>query len=814
MNWRSLRKCIFNSAALSCLVLLGSTSYSQLDSTVTLDGLNQPVEILKDKWGISHIYAQTEHDLFFAQGYSAARDRLFQFEIWRAQATGTTAEMLGPRMLDRDQGARLFKFRGDMITEMQHYHPNGVEIISAFVDGVNAYIDEALQNPQSLPLPFKLLGIQPQHWTPEVVISRHQGLRSNIRTELRTGRAVCTVGEAKVRELQYYRPHQPILKLDELIDCDALVESDILRLYNAHTRPIRFEPEDVALAENRNSATAFRQLASVLTAEEQLLQKRDKENIGSNNWVVSGDLTQDGWPMMINDPHRSQSVPSLRYWAHLVGPGWNVIGGGEPEIPGISIGHNEQGAWGLTVFNTDSEDLYVYQTNPANSNQYRFRDRWEEMQIIEEVIDVKGSSPVTVALKYTGHGPVTYEDEARNLAYAIRPAWLEVGGAPYLASLRMDQASSWEEFREATNYSNMPGENMIWADRDGNIGWQAVGIAPLRRNFSGMVPVPGDGRYEWDGYLEIKSKPNDLNPDRGFIETSNSNYTPPDFPYMDAIGYTWTDPYRWARSSEVLASGRKFNMMDMVELQHDYLSIPARSLVPFFKELTASDPQVEAARQALLDWDFVLDKDSIEAGIYIAFERQLLDNIETLKVPEVAVDYLTVGMKTTIDMLLAPNGDFGDDPLQGRDQFLLDTLAQGIANLREKLGPNMQNWVYGQADYKHALIRHPLASAVNDEIRSRLNVGPVPRGGNSYTVGAASSGDNQTSGASFRIFVDTRDWDNTLGMNTPGQVGDPDSPLYDNLFELWANDKVFPAFFSREKIETVLYETLNLIPAR
>ncbi|MEX0964446.1 MAG: penicillin acylase family protein [Pseudohongiellaceae bacterium] len=796
------------------VITLGCTAVqAQNNRSVNIEGLDQPVEILKDKWGISHIYAETEHDLFFAQGYSAARDRLFQFEIWRAQATGTTAALFGPRMIDRDHGTRLFKFRGPMEDEMNHYHPRGVDIITAFVHGVNAYIDEALDNPDALPLPFKLLGIQPQHWTEEVVISRHQGLLGNIAQELNIGRAVCTIGEDAVRELQYFHPHDPILALDPMIDCDSLLHNDILHLYSSYRSSMKFEPSDIVAAANRNSSESFDQIAATVLAEDINLQKHDLDDIGSNNWVVSGDLTQDGWPMMINDPHRAQSVPSLRYWAHLVGPGWNVIGGGEPEIPGISIGHNEQGAWGLTVFGTDGEDLMVYETNPANPNQYRYQGRWEDMQIIEEVIEVKGAAAVTVLLKYTRHGPVSFEDSEKNLAYAVRPAWMEVGGAPYLASLRMDQAKTWEEFRDATNYSNIPGENMIWADRDGNIGWQAVGIAPLRRNFSGLVPVPGDGRYEWDGYLEIKQKPNAYNPDVGYIETSNSNYTAPDYPHLDAIAYTWTDPYRWARGSELLNSGRKFNMTDMIEFQHDYLSIPARSLTPLFNDLRAQDSQVETARQMLLDWDFQLDKDSIEAGIYIAFERQLLDNIKELKVPDQASDFLNVGMKTTIDMLLAPDGDFGSDPIAGRDEFVLDTLAQAVANLRAKLGPNIENWVYGQADYKHALIRHPLGAAVNEEIRGRLEVGPLPRGGNGYTVGATGSGDNQTSGASFRIFVDTRDWDNTLGMNTPGQVGDPDSPLYDNLFELWANDRVFPAFYSREKIETVLFERLDLIPA-
>ena len=811
MQTRSLLSLVLLTAIAS--LAIGSTvARAQGNSSVNIEGLDQSVEILKDKWGISHIYALTEHDLFFAQGYSAARDRLFQFEIWRAQATGTTAALFGPRMIDRDHGTRLFKFRGPMADEMNHYHPRGVDIITAFVHGVNAYIDEALDDPDSLPLPFKLLGIQPQHWTEEVVISRHQGLLGNIGQELNIGRAVCAIGENAVRELQYFHPHDPILSLDPMIDCESLIENDILHLYTSYRSSIKFEPNDIVAGTDRNTKQSYAQIASTINAEDINLKEHDLDDIGSNNWVVSGDLTQDGWPMMINDPHRAQSVPSLRYWVHLVGPGWNVIGGGEPEIPGVSIGHNEQGAWGLTVFGTDGEDLMVYETNPANPNQYRYQGRWEDMQTIEEVIEVKGADSVTVELKYTRHGPVSFEDTNKNLAYAVRPAWMDVGGAPYLASLRMDQAATWEEFRDASNYSHIPGENMIWADRDGNIGWQAVGIAPLRRNFSGLVPVPGDGRYEWDGYLEIKNKPNAFNPDVGYIETSNSNYTPPDYPNLDAIAYTWTDPYRWARGSELLSSGRKFNMTDMIEFQHDYLSIPARSLVPFFKDLRANDRQVEAARQMLMNWDFRLDKDSIEAGIYVAFERQLLDNMEALKVPEVASDFLNVGMKTSIDMLLAPDGDFGNDPIAGRDEFLLNTLGEAVATLQEKLGANIEDWVYGQADYKHALIRHPLGAAVSEEVRSRLELGPLPRGGNGFTLGATGSGDNQTSGASFRIFIDTRDWDNTLGMNTPGQVGDPDSPLYDNLFELWANDKVFPAFYSRDKIETVLFETLDLIP--
>lgn len=792
--------------------LLTPPALAQGTESLDVPGLEQPVEIIKDLWGISHIYAESEHDLFFAQGFSAARDRLFQFEIWRAQATGTTAQILGPRAVQRDHGTRLFQFRGDMEQEMNHYHPRGAQIIPAFVDGVNAYIDHALRDPDGLSLPFQLLGIEPQHWTPEVVISRHGGLLGNIGQELSTGRAVCEIGPEAVKDIVYYHPHEPVLDLDPAIDCDSLLENDILGLYYAYRGGLQFEPADIIATSLRSEPDEYRELAALIEAEEQQLVDDAADDIGSNNWVVSGELTQDGWPMMVNDPHRAQAVPALRYWVHLVGPGWNVIGGGEPTIPGVSIGHNEYGAWGLTVFSTDGEDLLVYETDPSDPNRYRYQGRWESMRLIEDTIPVKDADPVVVTLKYTRHGPVTFEDTDRNLAYAVRPAWMEVGGAPYLASLRMDQARDWEEFRDASDYSHIPGENMVWADREGNIGWQAVGIAPIRRNFSGMVPVPGDGRYEWDGYLPIRAKPNEFNPERGYIETSNSNHTPPDFPYLDAIGYTWTDPYRWSRASEVLASGRKFNMVDMIRLQHDYLSVPARTLTPLLEPLRSSDPGVEAARRRLLDWDFVLAPNSVEAGIYVAFERQMLDEIEELKVPDEAQPYLGVGMKRAIDYMLAPDGDFGADPIAGRDAFLLRAFEAGIEDLREDLGPEPEDWVYGQENYKHALIRHPLSPAVDAETRARLDVGPVPRGGNGYTVGATGGGNNQTSGASFRIFVDTRDWDNTLGMNTPGQVGDPESPLYDNLFDLWANDRTFPAFYSRDRIESVVFERLELVP--
>jgi len=801
---------------------------------IDLPGLDDPVEILVDRWGISHIYAETEHDLFFAQGWNAARDRLFQLEIWRRQATGTVAEILGPRELERDRGARLFRFRGDMEQELRHYHPRGVEIVHAFVDGVNAYVSMAREDPDLLSVEFRMLGIEPGYWTPEVVISRHQGLLSNIRSELRYGRAVAAAGPEAVKEVAGFQPRDPKLALDPALDPDHLLEHDVLAPYNAFRGGIRFQPEDV-LPEYRDrgamgedgaagdggvprapgSPVVLPQSVEAMNGgvEGELLAL--SSDIGSNNWVVSGNRSASGFPIMANDPHRTQAAPSLRYWVHLVGPGWNVIGGGEPVLPGVSIGHNEYGAWGLTVFATDSEDLYVYELHPDDPDLYRYRDGWERMTVIRDTIPVRGMEPAVVEHRYTRHGPVVFRDQEAGIAYAVRAAWMEPGGSPYLASLRIDQARSWEEFREACTYSNIPGENMIWAGRDGTIGWQAVGIAPIRRNWSGLVPVPGDGRYEWDGYLPIQAKPHTVDPPDGYFASANNYLIPKDYPFPDAVGYEWSDPYRWLRAVEVLGTGRRFSLQDMMALQTDELSIPARTLVRLLENVASGDPLVEEARRLLLNWGHVLDRSSIEAGIYVAWEGEVRSGIRTLKVPDTLLPHLgSVSMRQALEWILLPDGAFGSDPVAGRDAFLLSALEKAVEDLTERFGADPAGWVYGQEGYKHILLHHPLGRAVSPEWRDRLEVGPAPRGGNSYTLNQTGGGDNQSTGASFRIIVDTEDWDRAVGMNNPGQGGHPDHPHYEDLFSLWARNGFHPVFYTRAKVETVTGERFHLNPGR
>ena len=782
------------------LILLPAIAPAQ--STLQVKGLGQPVEVIRDAWGVNHIYAKNTHDLFFAQGYCAAKDRLFQFEVWRRQATGTVSEILGPRELARDIGTRLFKFRGDMKTELNHYHQQGELIIQAYVDGVNAYVAETEGDPSKLPAEFRLLNIRPGRWTPEVVISRHQGLLGNMPEELQMGRAVARAGADAVSAVEWFHPKKPDLTLDESLKGDLLFK-DILEPYNAYRKDIVFTAGDLDKTAQDKDAV----LSNINQSLETAYQPRGAESEGSNNWIVSPARSASGHALLANDPHRKIAVPSLRYVVHLVAPGWNVIGGGEPEIPGVSIGHNEEGAWGLTIYETDGEDLYAYDLDPQHLDRYRYKGKWVPMKMIRETIHIKGAKDSTVSLMYTVHGPVTFVDSVNKKAYAVRCAWMEPGGAPYLASLRIDQSKTWEQFREACAFSHIPGENMIWADKKGNIGWQAVGIVPIRKNFSGLVPVPGDGRYEWAGFLPIKERPHLLNPSKGFFATANQDVTPSDYTHWDAVGYTWADDYRGDRINEVLSAKSRVTMEDMKALQTDYHSLPARELLPMLAGVRFSDSLVAAASDQLKSWDLVLDKSSIAAGIYVQWEREVYARGNREFIPSSLRGLASMQFTRILQRLKDPAMSVTE-----RTAFVKASFEDAVTVLAGKLGRDTRQWTYGQDRYKHVTMEHPLNGVVNADWKKKLNVGPLPRGGNGSTPGSTGGADNQLSGASFRLIVDTGDWDSAIMINTPGQSGDPNSPYYRNLFPIWANDQYFPASYSRAKVESVMKEKIVLTP--
>ncbi len=772
-----------------------------------LAGLREPVEIIKDRWGISHIYARNQDDLFFAQGFNVASDRLFQLELWRRQATGTVAEILGEKALRRDIGARLLKFRGDLKEELDFYHPRGEEIVSAFVRGINAYVDLARRDPDLLPVEFRLLGTTPRHWTPEVVVSRHNGLFRNAMGEVRLAQGVRTVGPEKLKEWLDLHPGDPDLRPAEGLDLE-LITDEIITLYEETRSPLRFSVDDIADATARASTAAARIPFGPWPS---LLGSFPSTSMGSNNWVVSGRLTKSGYPFLANDPHRALQTPSLRYWVHLSAPGWNVIGGGEPALPGVSIGHNDFGAWGLTIFSADQEDLYIYETDPENPARYRYSGDWEEMTTVRERIPVKGRAALEAELKFTRHGPVIFEDAERHVAAALRASWLEVGCAPYLSSLRMDQVKNWPEFQAACFKNRTPSENMVWADREGNIGWQATGLVPVRPNWQGLLPVPGDGRFEWAGFLPADEMPSLFNPEAGFIATANQDNLPEGYPYK--VGFQWADPFRFLRISEVLGSGRRLSLLEMRDLQQDVISLPARRLIPLLRDLQGGAAPVREAMNTLRTWDFVLSPKSTAAAVYIAWERAVLEELRTALLPEAARSILRQPpLLKAIGWLEQPDERFRRDPEAARDRLLVDALEQAVEFLVKTFGPDPEKWRYGDPKFHHVSLRHPLSAALKEEWRKTFDLGPLPRGGDGQTVNSTSDNDNQTSGATFRIIADLADWDHSMGTNSPGQSGDPGDAHYSDLFNPWAEGEYFPVYFSRAKIDSVAEKLIRLVP--
>ncbi len=785
-------------AGLILIILVGFSASAQDVQKLQTMGLNEPVEIIKDNWGVSHIYAQNQTDLFFAQGYNAARDRLFQFEIWRRKATGTLSEIMGAKALEHDKGARLLRFKGDINAEMAHYHEDGVEIITAFVAGVNAYIKKTEKNPELLTFEFDLLGVKPGYWTPEIVISRHNALTGGVAGEIMLAKTITALGSEMTRKiLPFYRDTH--LEPFEGIDLSKITD-EIMASYRASRSQPAFDGSDL-----KNP-----QMVKVINGDVDDFDPNfwndpieGINNLGSNNWVISGRKTRSGKPIMANDPHRAIQSPSLRYMVHLNAPatngkmGWNVIGAGEPVLPGISIGHNEHGAWGLTIFRIDQEDLYVYETNPDNVNQYKYNGQWKEMIVEATDINVRGQEKEQAQLKYSIHGPIIYEDIENNLAFGLKAAWLEIGATPYLASLRMDQATTWDEFREACSFSGLPGENMIWADKNGTIGWQSVGLTPVRFGWDGSLPVPGDGTYEWNGYVPIKSMPHISNPKEGWYGTANNHNVPKGYPNIFSDFYA--DPARVYRLREVMDGAVDQTIQDSMVLQYDNKSMNAEKITPFIKNVKVPR-KLRDAQKLLATWDHMMDRSSAAAALYDKWELIMIYDLSTCVIPEQYVDKLAAisRVKLTEWVINPPEFVFGTNPEEARDQAIIQSLEAAVAFLSEDIGPNMEDWEYGKVHF--AEIIHPLSHLLDGEMQSKVDIASLPRGGASNTLNANHGNGRQTSGASFRMIVDTADWDSTVGTNAPGQSSDPESNYYTDLFENWNKGEYFPMYYSKDKI--------------
>ncbi len=719
---------------------------------ILIAGLKKPVEIIRDRWGVPHIYAQNADDLFFAQGYITAQDRLFQLDLWRRIGTGKLAEVLGPKYLQRDRIARLVRYRGNWDEEWKSYSSDAKAIATAFTSGINAYI-RSLHGQR--PMEFRMAGFDPGLWAPEDVTARVAGLlmTGNLLAEVNRTLDVKKIGLKADDRLFPPEPHIPLV-LPKGLDI-ADVTPAIVKDYEAAVGAIHFPGEQ-----------------------------------GSNNWVVDGTMTQSGKPLLANDPHRPIGLPSLRKTFHLVAPGWDVIGAGEPALPGIALGHNENIGWGFTIVGIDQQDLYVEKVNPADATEYSYGGGWKKFEIERQTIAVKGEGARQVELKYTVHGPVIYEDEGRHRAYALRWVGTNAGGAGYLSALRLSRAKNWNEFRAATEHYKIPSENLVYADREGNIGWVAGGQAPIRKGWTGLFPAPGDsGNYEWTGFLPISENPSTYNPARHFVATANHDILPRG--YKHELGYAWAPPSRYNRIVEMLTAGKKFDVSDFARMQQDTVSLPAREFAAILKDWHPAEASEAAqARSTILSWDANVALDSKAALLYEVWIEHLHDAIRPKGIASqrLAPEIVLRELKASLE----------------RDALLRQTLEMSLREIREWLGPDQTEWKWGHLHKVY--FQHPLGAA-------SLNLPPHERPGDGYTVNA-TGGTNymQKTGASYRQVLDLSDWDRSVMTNVPGESGNPRSPHYGHLIECWAQGHYHPMPYSRKAVEGAAEERVMLVP--
>jgi penicillin amidase len=773
--------------------------------------VKKPVRIVRDRFGVVHIYAQDTADLFFAQGYAAAQDRMWQLEMWRRIGEGRLSEVLGPQYVERDRFARSLQFRGNLQDEMTKYHPEGQVIFESFARGVNAAIVDTLESGK-LPIEFRLMGFNPEPvWTSTTLLNRMVAwtLTRNAASEVARALALKKGTAADVDSALVTDPKHKVVIPDGLNLNDVTPEilniarnaSDLhWKLQGTQGKPSAAPTGSLKPDQQKLVDQTLASLTEQISAD---------SDLGSNNWVIGGSKSTTGMPLLANDPHREVVNPSLRSFVHLVAPGWDVIGATEPGLPGVSIGHNENVAWGFTILNVDQEDIYIEETNPENT-AYLYQGKWIPFTVDRQLIRVKGKlEPVIYDVKSTQHGPLLYLDAQRNRAYALRWVGSMPGGAGYLGSLNVMQAKNWDEFTQGVAKSwYLPSHSLVYADTKGNYGYIAAAAVPVRKGWDGLLPISGkDGKYEWQGIEPVESLPRELNGKRGYYASANNDVVTRYFPkYQSSLGYEYSAPYRFDRISEVLSEKRKFNLEDMEHLQFDHKSLVAEKLVPLLKGVHSTTPATQDAVNSLLKWNYDVAMDSTAATIYEFWYSMLAPKVYATKMPETLK-----GQVRGYDPRQIINWLSEEKDLTRRNSITLSALEDALAEIHKRFGEDPSAWAWGNVH--KAELQHPLE---NGKTSTVFHVNPVPRGGDAFTVqatsGVSADGSAELHGASGMFILDPQDWDRSVALNAPGNQASGGSKHTTDLAEAWGTGKYFPLAFSKGKVDELTEEAVILTP--
>ena len=745
------------------LEALAHRALATIDGELAVPGLKAPVEVIRDEWGVPHIYAENDDDLFFAQGYVMAQDRLWQMEMWRRWREGRLAEVFGPEALDYDRRTRLMMFRGPFDeTEWTSYHPDAHRLFTAHAAGVNAFVE---QNRDNLPVEFQLTGVEPEPWTAETAVLRWAALgvpsvRGHAIHEMQLALNVARYGAEEANRRFAPDPWDDLV-VPEGLDVSIITEDilDAMRAgdgdpFTAGRLPALEIVEPYRDLVSPREPRAARVLPGVVATE------------GSNNWVMTGSRSPTGVPILANDPHRRIEMPALRYFVHLNAPGWNVIGGGEPPFAGVDAGSNASMAWGFTFAGTDMVDVYVEELHPDEPDLVRWRDGWEPLRVIEEEIPVKGRDPEPIVLKFSRHGPVFHEDLENRVAYAVRSVVQEPGTAAYKGSFQLAQAESCADFFDRAMHWLVPTHSLVCGDAAGNIALQVTGLTPDRDGWNGRLPVPGNGDYEWKGFRE--DLPREFNPERGYVATANNNVHPPGYEGRPVFYHSsrGVETSRIARLHQILGAGETLSVEDHQGIQHDARLLAAERDIPAFQGWKSDDPDVEWARGLIAGWDATVSRESTAGALYVRWNAEVDAAARDAETPEAE-----------------------------RRALIEQGLAAAIERLTRELGPDREAWRHGRVH----------ASALQHMFVPEFDLPAVERPGGFGALNAT--------GANFRRIIDLADPNRSVASNAPGQSAQPGSPFYGNLADNLGNGEYFPLLYTREAVEEHAAHRLTLQPA-
>jgi penicillin G amidase len=781
------------------------SSLAQMDGTIALSGLQAPVTVIRDQHGVPHITASSLPDLFFAQGYITAQDRLWQMDMTRRAVAGEMAEIFGAdrgpapplgritgklrpaqTWVDYDRQQRILRLRAVSERVAAQLPARDRVFFEAYAHGVNAYIDQHRDN---LPIEFRILGYQPRPWSPTESLLIGIGMSQLLNPQYETEYWRAKIGAKLSPEL-----------MADLYPPDSWRDHPPASEAGADIYPANFFKR----VEAPRADAPLRISASALS-------KNDACEAclpGSNNWVVSGAHTVSGKPLLSNDMHLPHRVPGVWYELQLHSGDFDVEGFSLPGMPFITVGHNQRIAWGFTNLNPDVQDLFIENFNAAG--EYQTPTGWQKPEIDHQIIHVKGKPDVALDVVITRHGPIIsslFPGETRQIALQ----WLIYDSRGITVPVfDVNTAQSWEQFRKALSQFATPSQNVVYADVDGNIGYQAMGFAPIRASGDGTVPVSGaDGKHDWTGYIPFDKMPSVYNPPSGIIATANAKITPDGYPYV--LATQWFPPYRTERIYKLLKSGKKFSPADMLAIQTDITSeydrFFANKFVYAIDHSSKATSRTREAADVMRGWDGRMLAESAAPTIEVRTRRYLWEMLLDPKLGNDADNYEWSETAVALENIVDKQPDRWLPP--GYANFN-DLLAAAVEKAVQDAPHDLKSWKYGEA--YPVVINHPIFSGI-PILHGHMSIagpGSHPQSGGGYTVKQVGRG----FGPSERMTVDFSNLDGSTFNIVLGESGQPFSPYYMDQWDAWYTNKTFTLAYSDGAVTNAKAHELRLEPQK